>query len=299
VRNNILFGLPFDPMRYDRIVRACALDRDFANFPDGDATAIGERGVTLSGGQRARISLARALYFDADVYLLDDPLSAVDTRVSRILFDQAIRGTDLARFWHQLPRSRLANPRTTLSHKHLSLVLVGVLKDKAVLLITHQLQFARHADRLLVMEQGNIAAVGTYEEVIKRTDLPFAKVLRSYQTQAESSPDNLPLVMVDGAISPDTASVVSASPSVKNGANGGGIGVQQEDRVVGIVTAKTYLDYFRYAGGRGGLWVFVPIFVSVAVKALGNVPRSTLTLLAARSPCGFSWGDTAAHNCHP
>ena len=94
VRNNILFGMPFDRVRYDRIVRACALDRDFANFPDGDATAIGERGVTLSGGQRARISLARALYFDADVYLLDDPLSAVDARVSRILFDQAIRGME-------------------------------------------------------------------------------------------------------------------------------------------------------------------------------------------------------------
>jgi len=134
-----------------------------------------------------------------------------------------------------------------------------VLKDKAVLLITHQLQFARHADRLLVMEQGNIAAVGTYEEVIKRADLPFAEVLRSYQVKGESSPDHLPAVL-PGATSPDSASITSASPSVKSGGQGG-TGIQHEDKVIGVVTAKTYLDYFRYGGGNSGLWVMIPVFV--------------------------------------
>ena len=92
VRGNILFGAALDEDRYAAVVRACALDVDIAGFPQGDDTPIGERGVTLSGGQRARLGLARALYADADVYLLDDPLSAVDTRVARILFENAIRG---------------------------------------------------------------------------------------------------------------------------------------------------------------------------------------------------------------
>ena len=112
VRGNILFGAPLVEDRYAAVVRACALDVDIAGFPHGDATLIGERGVTLSGGQRARLGLARALYVDADVYLLDDPLSAVDTRVARILFDSAIRGT-----WEAL-RTRGRGPGRTASSQH-------------------------------------------------------------------------------------------------------------------------------------------------------------------------------------
>ena len=81
VRNNILFGSPFVESRYEKVVNVCALERDFKLFPYGDKTLVGERGVSLSGGQKARLTLARALYQDADVYLLDDPLSAVDTAV--------------------------------------------------------------------------------------------------------------------------------------------------------------------------------------------------------------------------
>ncbi|XP_056643789.1 probable multidrug resistance-associated protein lethal(2)03659 isoform X2 [Diorhabda sublineata] len=82
IRQNILFGQEFDQQKYDEVVRVCALQRDFTLFPHGDRTLAGERGVTLSGGQRARINLARAVYKDADIYLLDDPLSAVDTHVA-------------------------------------------------------------------------------------------------------------------------------------------------------------------------------------------------------------------------
>ncbi|KAJ8961187.1 hypothetical protein NQ318_008870, partial [Aromia moschata] len=79
VRNNILFGRSYERDRYRDIVKVCALERDFQQFPYGDKTLVGEKGVSLSGGQRARINLARTVYFDADIYLLDDPLSAVDT----------------------------------------------------------------------------------------------------------------------------------------------------------------------------------------------------------------------------
>ena len=91
VRQNVLFGCEMDDDRYARAIRACALERDLAAWAHGDHTLVGEKGVALSGGQKARVSLARAVYREADVYLLDDPLSAVDARVVRHLFRNCIR----------------------------------------------------------------------------------------------------------------------------------------------------------------------------------------------------------------
>jgi len=88
VRQNILFGAQYNEEKYNEVVRVCALERDFKLFPYGDKTFVGERGVSLSGGQKARITLARALYHDADIYLLDDPLSAVDSSVAKHIFQK-------------------------------------------------------------------------------------------------------------------------------------------------------------------------------------------------------------------
>ena len=92
VRANILFGEKFEENRYWEVVEACALSHDFADWEHGDATLVGERGVVLSGGQKARVALARACYREADTYLLDDPLSAVDAQVGKHLFEKCIRG---------------------------------------------------------------------------------------------------------------------------------------------------------------------------------------------------------------
>ena len=119
IRQNILCGLNYDPQRYKRVVKAAALERDFTLFPQGDQTAVGERGVSLSGGQKARVNLARCLYVDADIYLMDDPLSAVDTHVGRHLFDQAIN---------------------------------GFLRDKIRVVVTHQLQYLQDVDQILVLK---------------------------------------------------------------------------------------------------------------------------------------------------
>ena len=119
VRQNILCGLEYDLKRYKRVVKACALENDFTLLPDGDRTAVGEKGVSLSGGQKARLNLARALYIDADIYLLDDPLSAVDTHVGRHLFDRAVN---------------------------------GFLHDKIRILVTHQLQYLQEVDQILVLK---------------------------------------------------------------------------------------------------------------------------------------------------
>ncbi|EDV31156.2 uncharacterized protein Dana_GF14689 [Drosophila ananassae] len=142
VRDNILFGLPMDKYRYRTVIKKCALERDL-ELLNGDGTIVGERGASLSGGQRARISLARAVYRKADVYLLDDPLSAVDTHVGRHLFDECMR---------------------------------GYLGDKLVVLVTHQLQFLEHADLIVIMDKGKITASGSYKEMLK-SGLDFAQLL--------------------------------------------------------------------------------------------------------------------------
>lgn len=92
VRQNILFGhtSPIDEERYQLALKVCSLSHDLKLLPDGDQTEIGEKGITLSGGQKARVALARAVFHDADVYLLDDPLAAVDAHVGKDLFNKCI-----------------------------------------------------------------------------------------------------------------------------------------------------------------------------------------------------------------
>lgn len=121
VRQNILFGQIYDKKRYKIVVKKCALERDFELLTYGDKTIVGERGASLSGGQKARISLARSVYRKASIYLLDDPLSAVDTHVGKHLFDQCMR---------------------------------DYLRNNIVILITHQLQFLQHADQIVIMDKG-------------------------------------------------------------------------------------------------------------------------------------------------
>jgi len=132
LRENILFGLDFEEEFYSRVVRASNLINDFKSFALKDLTEIGEKGITLSGGQKARVALARALYSRADIYLLDDPLSAVDTKVAKQLYENAIR---------------------------------TFLRDKTVLLATHQVHFVRDAEQIVVMDEGRIVAHGTHDEL--------------------------------------------------------------------------------------------------------------------------------------
>ncbi|XP_055640688.1 ATP-binding cassette sub-family C member 4-like [Toxorhynchites rutilus septentrionalis] len=132
IRQNILFGSTMDRKRYKAVVRVCALETDLEQFAEGDETLIGERGVSLSGGQKARISLARAVYKESSVYLLDDPLSAVDAHVAKHLFDLCIGA-----------RGFLGRQRSTR------------------ILVTHQVHFLVQSDWIIVMDEGKIAAQGT------------------------------------------------------------------------------------------------------------------------------------------
>ncbi|XP_037896202.1 multidrug resistance-associated protein 4 [Glossina fuscipes] len=157
VRNNILFGEEYTKARYREITKCCALSADFEQLPYGDKTIVGERGASLSGGQRARISLARAIYKPASIYLLDDPLSAVDAHVGRHLFEEVIG-----------PRSCLAQQNVTR------------------ILITHQVHFLNEADWIVIIENGRISRQGTYKELII-SELDFAKLLERPQRENSKS----------------------------------------------------------------------------------------------------------------
>lgn len=134
VRNNITFGLPYEKAKYDEIVDACCLLPDFAQFIGGDMTEVGERGITLSGGQKARISLARAIYADKDIIFMDDVLSAVDAKVGKHIVDKCF---------------------------------LGLLKKKTRVLATHHLHIVGKADRMVFVNGDGSIDVGHYENLMK------------------------------------------------------------------------------------------------------------------------------------
>lgn len=134
IRSNIVFIDEYDEQRYRDVVQVCALECDFAQLPYGDSTIVGERGISLSGGQKARVNLARAIYRRADIYLLDDPLSAVDAHVGQHIFQECVE-----RF----------------------------LQDKVCVLVTHQLQYLRNVQHVVVINQARVEVEGSFAELRK------------------------------------------------------------------------------------------------------------------------------------
>ncbi|PPS06068.1 hypothetical protein GOBAR_AA14585 [Gossypium barbadense] len=133
IEENILFGKAMDRERYDQVLEGCSLKKDLEILSFGDQTVIGERGINLSGGQKQRIQIARALYQDADIYLFDDPFSAVDAHTGSYLFKE---------------------------------VLLGILSSKTLIYVTHQVEFLPAADLILVMKNGRITQAGKYNDIL-------------------------------------------------------------------------------------------------------------------------------------
>lgn len=140
VKENIIFGYRYDSEFYEKTIKACALLDDFAQLPDGDETVVGERGISLSGGQKARVSLARAVYARADIYLLDDVLSAVDSHVGRHIIDNVL------------------GPR-------------GLLSTKTRILATNSIPVLRQATYITMLKDGTVAEQGTYAQLIAKKGL--------------------------------------------------------------------------------------------------------------------------------
>uniref|UniRef100_A0A8C2YHW1 ATP binding cassette subfamily C member 3 n=1 Tax=Coturnix japonica TaxID=93934 RepID=A0A8C2YHW1_COTJA len=159
LKDNILFGQAPNEQKYQNILEACALKADLEVLPGGDHTEIGEKGINLSGGQRQRVSLARAVFSSSDIYLLDDPLSAVDSHVAKHIFDQVI-GPD------------------------------GVLKGKTRVLVTHGIGFLPQVDHIVVLADGKISEMGSYQELLKQNKA-FAEFLRNYALDENIEEDEL------------------------------------------------------------------------------------------------------------
>ncbi|XP_029433020.1 multidrug resistance-associated protein 1-like isoform X1 [Rhinatrema bivittatum] len=160
LKENIIFGGEVNDSRYKRVIEACALLPDLEILPSGDKTEIGEKGVNLSGGQKQRVSLARAVYCNSDIYLLDDPLSAVDAHVGKHIFEKVV------------------GPK-------------GMLKSKTRILVTHGVSYLPHMDTIIVMVDGEVTEMGSYQDLLMQ-DGAFAEFLRTYasvEQGAESGDD--------------------------------------------------------------------------------------------------------------
>ncbi|XP_053393097.1 multidrug resistance-associated protein 1-like isoform X3 [Mercenaria mercenaria] len=160
LQDNILFGKSADVTRYRGVIEACALQPDLEIMPAGDQTEIGEKGINLSGGQKQRVSLARAVYQDRDLYLFDDPLSAVDSHVGKHIFENVI------------------GPE-------------GLLKGKTRVLVTHGVGFLPYVDTIVVLADGQVSEMGSYKQLLDH-DGAFAQFLKNYlseELQKENAED--------------------------------------------------------------------------------------------------------------
>ena len=209
VRENIVFGMPFVEEKYNKIIDVCDLAKDLSSFSKHDQTEIGQRGVILSGGQRARVSLARAIYSDADIYLLDDPLSAVDAKVGKHLFDRCIK---------------------------------QFLTGRIRILATHQVQFLKQTDSIVILHNGSLSYQGTYSAMSKEKRRGFSFLSpRSQETKNETQKDDI--VAVLNEIEETCKSVTAA----EKGHGSVDLKEDEEDRMVGSVKWWLYWKYFRAA----------------------------------------------------
>ncbi|XP_071386567.1 ATP-binding cassette sub-family C member 2 [Centroberyx affinis] len=267
LRDNILFGSAHEDRRFQQVLQACALVPDLELLAGGDLTEIGEKGINLSGGQKQRVSLARAAYSQADIYLLDDPLSAVDSHVGNHLFDQVI------------------GPN-------------GLLRDKTRILVTHGVSFLPYVDEIVVLVDGVVSEVGSYHSLRARRGA-FSDFLDTYakeqsnktQTEAEPGIDTAEVELVPEVEDPQADSplddVVSVTlkreSSIRRSQRNGSVRlrknssikktaaveeskkgqrlIEKETMETGQVKFSLYLQYLRAMGWGYSAIVFLVYFI--------------------------------------
>uniref|UniRef100_A0A8B9M4I2 Multidrug resistance-associated protein 4 n=1 Tax=Accipiter nisus TaxID=211598 RepID=A0A8B9M4I2_9AVES len=240
VRSNILFDKEYEKEKYEKVLKVCALKKDLELLANGDLTVIGDRGATLSGGQKARVNLARAVYQDADIYLLDDPLSAVDAEVGRHLFEKCI---------------------------------CQALHQKISVLVTHQLQYLRAANQILILKDGKMVGKGTYSEFL-RSGIDFASLLKKEEEVEQPSVPGTPNLKSARSRTFSESSVWSQDSSAHSQKDGAVeqppaenalAAVPEESRSEGKINFKVYRKYFT-AGAN-----YFVIFILVVFNILAQV----------------------------
>ncbi|KAG8870466.1 hypothetical protein FRB97_009732 [Tulasnella sp. 331] len=249
VRENIIFGADWDEDRYWRAIRDAALLMDLEILPDGDLTEIGEKGINLSGGQKQRVNIARALYADADIVIMDDPLSAVDAHVGEALFTNAI----------------LSACRS---------------QGKTVILVTHALHFLPQVDYILHVVSGRIVEQGTYQELINANGGKgaFARLLNEFSSGVREAKDEgdveegMDEIEVQAAMKVKAATKMSVAEvkrkvDEKTRGKAAGTGkiegrlMKVEKRSIGSIKGSVYSTYIK--AGRG--WWTMPLIIITAI----------------------------------
>ncbi|KAI3979532.1 hypothetical protein MKX01_001724 [Papaver californicum] len=231
IEENILFGNEMDREKYGRVLEACSLEKDLAVLPFGDQTIIGERGINLSGGQKQRIQIARALYQDAEIYLFDDPFSALDAHTGAHLYKEC---------------------------------LLKFLKSKTVIYTTNQVEFLPSADLILVLKDGKITQSGTYKEILT-SGTDFMDLVGAHKKallgHKKSTPETGALFSDIISNFDDETCIVEDSMHEEVLHDNQAQLVQEEDRQKGRVSVKVYWKYIT-AAYKGAL---VPVIVLVQV----------------------------------
>ncbi|KAJ0987913.1 hypothetical protein J5N97_006269 [Dioscorea zingiberensis] len=221
IQDNILFGKEMVREKYDRILEACSLKKDLEILPFGDQTVIGERGINLSGGQKQRVQIARALYHDADIFLFDDPFSAVDAHTGSHLFKEC---------------------------------LLGLLSSKTVVYVTHQVEFLPSADLILVMKDGRITQAGKYNDILS-SGTDFMELVGAHKDALAAldsvglATDNSFDATGDGSCSKENGKHAEEEQDGKIDETVGQKGqlVQEEEREKGRVSFSVYWKYITMA----------------------------------------------------
>ncbi|KAJ4754875.1 ABC subfamily C transporter [Rhynchospora pubera] len=229
IEDNILFGKEMERDWYEKVLEACSLIKDLEILQHGDQTVIGERGINLSGGQKQRIQIARALYQDADIFLFDDPFSALDAHTGSQVFKECI---------------------------------LGLLASKTVIYVTHQVEFLPTADLILVMRGGKIAQVGKYQEILESSN-EFMELICAHKNSL-SALDSISVNKVD-AFSLNQETEIAESAEETNTTIPQGQLVQEEERERGKVGVLVYWKYITtaYKGALVPLVLLAQIFIQV------------------------------------
>ncbi|XP_028212420.1 probable non-intrinsic ABC protein 5 [Glycine soja] len=221
-----------DREKYDEVLEACSLTKDLEVLPFGDQTTIGEKGINLSGGQKQRVQIARALYQDSDIYMFDDPFSALDAHTG----------------------------------SHLFKCLLGLLKSKTVIYITHQVEFLSDADLIVVMREGRITQSGKYNDIL-RSGTDFMELVGEHKAALSSikSFERRPTFKTSTTTKEDTSSVSYDIVKPK------GQLVQEEEREKGRVGFNVYWKYITTAyGGALVPIILLSTILTVAFQIASN-----------------------------
>ncbi|KAF9308781.1 hypothetical protein BG003_010617 [Podila horticola] len=253
IRDNILFDTAMDEERYWRVVRACCLEADLRMFPNGDMTEIGERGVNLSGGQKARLSLARSVYFDAGIVIMDDPLSAVDAHVGKRLWEDCV---------------------------------LDVLQGRTRIIATHQLHVLPDVDYVICMKNGRIAEEGAYHELMAKNG-DFCALMAQYGGVEKSKGEEVDDITEEknrahlhqkkADSTGEMREIYDQEPSVKEDETEEGEAPEaplklmtEEERESGAVKGNVYSGYLKASGWYCWALVFSLFLLQQVANVMGN-----------------------------